>query len=301
MKKIAVVDTRLIAFISFHRKEDFLKTFYYITHYLSSYGNFDKLLLAYDSELGSTKRKSLYPDYKMHRRDREKKQSEAEQQRLKKFNNNYNKMFDFTKHFVTSIKIDGLEADDIANIIVDKFKDKYEIYLLSSDSDWSMNIVNDNIKQIHLTKGLITLDNVFEAYGKLPEHNVFIQALCGIAKENVKGVYRLGEARVKKMLYEQNMSTYEILSQVTEWVAQGKYGMRLPEGYDSVNALFEFNYELLRGLTIEDLTRQELEVFKQQFSANPSSNIEVVDKLCVDLYGKGFYMDYEVLETFGLI
>ena len=301
MKRIAVVDTRLIAYMAYHRKEDFLKTFYYVSMYLSGYGKFDKIVFAYDSELGSQRRKKLYPEYKMHRREREKKQSPQEQARLKQFNEDYNKMFEFTKHFITSIKIDGLEADDIANIITDKFNDSLEIYLLSSDSDWSMNLVNDNIKQIHLTKGLITLDNVFEAYGKLPEHNVFIQALCGIAKENVKGVYKFGETRVKKMLYEQNMSETEIIEQVQEWVSIGKYGMRLPEGFNSVREMFDFNYELLRGLTLNDLTGQELETFKRQFMSSNKLNIEEVNKLCVDIYGKSFYDDYEVLETFDLI
>jgi 5'-3' exonuclease len=303
MKKILIVDTRLLAYKSFHLKEDFLKTFYYIGQYAEDYLPYDKVVLAYDGRKGSAKRKLMYPAYKQHRRDREKKQTEVEQLRLKEFNNNYNKMSEFTSKFVTSINIETIEADDVASIIVNKLKDKYEIYLLSSDSDWGSNIVNDNIKQIHLNRGLITRSNVMEKYGKLPEDNDFIGALVGRAKDNVIGVYRLGENRIKKMLYEMNMSKDEILKQVQNWVDNKKYGMRLPDcEFNNVKELFEFNYELLKGFTFDDLNDDEAKLFTTQF--NKEKEIYTIDELndwCVSVYGKGFYTDIAVLKLFDFI
>ena len=301
MKKMLVVDTRLIAYLTFHRKEQFLKTVEYIVSYSQNYSPFNKIILAFDGFGGSYRRKNLYPGYKQHRRDREKKQTDAEQKRLKEFNGNYSNLSKLTDTFVTSLNINGIEADDLANVITDRFHNEYEIYLLSSDKDWVTNLISDNVKQIHLTKGLITKSNAFAVYGVLPEDEIFIQSLCGIAKENVKGVYRLGDKRVKKLLYEQSYSHKDVINQVQEWVNVNKYGMRLIEGFDTVQELYDFNYEILRKFTIDDFEDWQKEEFIRQFNDKKNIDMEYIDEVCLEYYGVPFMFNSDVYQFFKII
>jgi len=296
MKKMLIVDTRLIAYLAYHRKESIFKTFHYITSYADFYGEYDKIIYAFDSPKGSKKRKELYSEYKAHRRAREQEQTSLEKERKKQFNKDYIHLYELFKFLGNPILIDGLEADDIANIIVDKFKDKYQIYLLSSDSDWAMNLLNDNIKQIHLVKGLITKGTCFQHYGKEVEDITFIQSLCGIAKENVKGVYKFGEGRCKSLLYKEGHNQTEVINIVQGWVDAGKYGCKLPDNYSSVIDLYNFNYELLRPFTLGDLTKEELDSFKSQFNISSCGNGDVIEELdnkAIELFGKPLMLDME--------
>ena len=291
MKKLLVVDSRLIAYLTFHRKEDIFKTFRYIVSYVEDYLPFDKMVIAFDSPKGSIKRQTLYKDYKAHRRAREKTQTEEEQERLKTFNKDYMNLYPLFSYLASPILLDGFEADDIANIISYKFKDNYKVYLLSSDSDWAMNLISDNITQIHLTKGFINRANCFDVYSKKPDDIVFIQAICGIAKENVKGVFKFGETRCKKLLYKENLTHEEIISTVQDWVNNKKYGCSLPTDYNTVKELFDFNYNLLKPIQLEELDKTTQDSLVQQFNHKPTYDLDELDTKAIELFNRPLMLD----------
>ncbi len=281
MKKLLIVDVRLLAYETYHKNLNFLSFLNIVANETLKFVNPNRIIWAYDSPLGSIKRKTLYPEYKAHRKEKVKTQSEKN--KLKKFNSNYNKLQNILPYLGNFIHLDGVEADDIANIVCEITKDNYEIYMLSSDKDWIVNITQPNIKQIHLKRGLITYNNVHQVFGVLPKNVLKVQALAGVAKENIKGVWKLGEKRVYRWLNE-GKSIEEIIDIVQNYVNNGKYGMVLPKGFSSVKEMFLFNYEVLRPFTLADLTNQEKEVLKSQI--NTKKDIKVSE------------LEFKIIETF---
>jgi len=283
MKDLLIVDTRLLAYETYHKHLPFISFIQFISDYVSNYVLPNRIVWAYDSREGSKRRKQLYPEYKAHRKERIK--TEAEKKRLEVFNNNYNKVESILQNLGNVIHLAGYEADDFANILTDELKDKYNIWLLSSDKDWLVNLKSNNIQQLHLKRGLITLNNVKQEFGVMPENIIKAQALAGVAKENVKGIYRLSEKRVYKML-DEGLTFDEILDIITKWIEQGKYGMKLPDGFNSVREMYDFNYEVLRPLTLNDLTMDEQTELKRQINFRKKKSVEQIEREIIENFNQ---------------
>jgi len=262
-KNTLVVDARLVMFYTFHRNLPITQSIDIIAEHGSAPKiKYNKIIFAWDSPAGNVRRKQMYKEYKAHRKEQYK--TEQDKKKLEIFNDKYQKMESIYNKLGNVIHIYGYEADDIANIISFRFANTdNNIWLLSSDKDWAVNLIADNIKQIHLTKGIITRKTAKRIYGIKPEHIIKVQALAGVAKENVKGIYRLGDKRVIP-LFEQYEDD-EVIDIVQDWVDNSKYGCKLND-YDCVNDMYQFNYELLRPITWEDLTEQEQQKFIEQFN-----------------------------------
>ena len=259
-----LIDTRLIAFEAYHRREDILIFFTNIKKYLTNFNiNPTKIFFLFDSKLGSVRRKRIHKLYKAHRKVKIEKQGQAEIDRMKIFNEEYGKLYNLCKFYGVPLLLDGYEADDLANIICHRFQDNpIEIGLLSSDKDWGMNLQFPNVRQYHLKKGLILPKTCEKVYGLNPNDLLRFQALAGVAKENVKGIYRFGEKKFIALKDDE-----DFLDKTQEWVDIKKYGCKLPEGFETVKEMYDYNYELLRPLTKEDLSLNELMAFKEQWEA----------------------------------
>jgi 5'-3' exonuclease len=268
----------------FHRHEPITKIFEYIVSYstnLTGLNTFSEIIFATDGKYGSRRRKVMFPAYKAHRKEQVKNPADIE--RLRVFNSEYSMLIDIFKLLGKTLNIDTIEADDFANIIVDRFKDDNQIYLLSSDLDWLSNLVNENVYQIHLNRGLIDKELCYQSFERKPEDILFIESICGIAKENVKGVYRVGEKKIIKLLNE-NRTHQEIIDIVQAWVDTGKFGSKLPEDFKSVQEMFDFNYEVLRKVTLEDFSDEEKEKFMEQFKHKPSKSMTDLDNLLLEYF-----------------
>ena len=114
--KVLIVDARLIMYQTFHKRLPITQSINYVYNFSRSYAPFNKIIYAWDSKLGSKRRKELYKDYKSHRKEVIK--TEADKKRLKSFNEEYNKMEIVFNMLGNVIHIEGYEADDIANILV---------------------------------------------------------------------------------------------------------------------------------------------------------------------------------------
>ena len=293
-KKLLIVDVRLVAYQTYHKHLPFLTTLEIIAQETLKYVNPNRIIWAYDSPLGSVRRKELYPAYKAHRK--EKIKTTAEKNKLKAFNENYDKLEHILPYLGNFIHLDGYEADDIANLFVDLTKDKYEVYMLSSDKDWIYNIKNEHIKQIHFNRGLIDIYNVEKEYNIKPDNVLKVQALTGIAKENIKGVYKLGETRVYRWLNE-GLTLDEIIDQVEEFVKIGKYGMKLPDEFNSVREMYEFNYEILRPIELSDLTEEDKLLFLTQINRKEKISKEDLELQILKYYKKP-YIFSNILSSF---
>ncbi|MBF0441377.1 MAG: DNA polymerase I, partial [Oligoflexales bacterium] len=96
-----------------------------------------------------------------------------------------------------TLKMPGLEADDLIGSLVTKFKsDSLHCYIVSGDKDF-MQLIDDDVSLYVPRKGgeisIVGKDGVFEKFGCSPSKVTEILALTGDPSDNVPGVPGIGE------------------------------------------------------------------------------------------------------------
>jgi len=118
----------------------------------------DKIVLLNDITK-SRYRKELYPDYKGHRKDAQKKMSTKE---IKSFKLLDQARKDITKfdYLMINGQINGVEADDVLTRLYKEFKDEYEVIGVSVDKDFFSVIPASNMYS-HMSKRFRTKEDKF--------------------------------------------------------------------------------------------------------------------------------------------
>ncbi len=100
------------------------------------------------------------------------------------------------------LEINGFEADDIIATIVDRFSDKCEFIIVSSDKD-IMQLVNDNVRLLDVkTNEYIDKSKVIEKLGVEPSLIPSYLALVGDNVDNIKGIQGIGPKKALEILKE---------------------------------------------------------------------------------------------------
>ncbi|MFO7660856.1 MAG: DNA polymerase I [Candidatus Cloacimonadaceae bacterium] len=100
------------------------------------------------------------------------------------------------------ISKDGLEADDILATLAHRFKDKYEIVIVTGDKDYSQ-LVQDGVTLYDPMKDkMIDREQVLAKYGITPEQFVDYLAIVGDSSDNIPGVKGLGPKGAETLLTE---------------------------------------------------------------------------------------------------
>jgi DNA polymerase-1 len=173
-----------------------------------------KLIIAGD--MGSSSyRKGIYPEYKQNRKDKHADQTEAEKEAFELF---FAEVQGILSTYETEGKypvarFPGVEADDIAAYIVSKRK-KYnleQIWLISSDRDWSL-LIDEGVSQFsYVTRKEFTIDNWSEHYDFSRDDYISVKCLMGDSGDNVPGVPGIGPKKAASLVAEYG-STYDIIA-----------------------------------------------------------------------------------------
>lgn len=140
-----------------------------------------------------TFRNDLYPEYKAHRPPAPEDlipQFPLIREACKSFN-------------LPSIEMEGYEADDIIATLARKGKaDGYEVVIVSADKDL-MQLIEDKITLYDpLKQKKISLPEVMEKFGVLPEQLIDALALIGDSSDNVPGVPKIGPKTAAQLIQE---------------------------------------------------------------------------------------------------
>jgi 5'-3' exonuclease len=163
-----------------------------------------KVIIVFDGQNGSQRRRKLYPDYKSKRKpsykasrysfasDEEKKESMRQQlRRLLQY-------FDVLP--VKVIMVDNIEADDtIAYLSKTILKDKY-ICIMSTDTDF-LQLVDNRITVWSPTKKKIYDEKSFkEEYNISSLNFIYYKALLGDNSDNIRGLSGFGKKTIVNRL-----------------------------------------------------------------------------------------------------
>jgi 5'-3' exonuclease len=195
----------------------------------------------------STYRKTLSPEYKQNRKDKQEQQTDAERAAFELFFEDFLATI-ATIETTTSypvLKFQGVEADDIAAYIVSQ-KSKLstdDIWLISSDRDWDLLVQPGVSRFSYVTRKEVTIDNWNDHYEFNPEDYISIKCLTGDSGDNVAGVPGIGPKRAVSLVAEYG-STYDIVASIP---LPGKY--KYIQELNQCRELLLLNYQLMDLVT----------------------------------------------------
>ena len=96
----------------------------------------------------------------------------------------------------------GYEADDTLATLAEKYKDKFDIVIVSGDKDFAQ-LVEDRVTLFDPKKNItMNTEKIIEKYGITPEQFIDYLSICGDSADNIPGVKGIGPKGASKLLNE---------------------------------------------------------------------------------------------------
>ena len=230
MTKTLLVDANNLLKIGFYGVKDYYHNGNHIGgiwHFLNTLRrfidefNFDKVIVFWDNEGNSNKRKIIYPQYKENRiqeQNEYKAQSFSfQKERVKQY---------LEEMFVRQVNVDNNEADDLIAYYC-QIAENENITIFSSDKDLTqlisenVSIYSPSAKQMYKNGDKIKLKE-----HEIPHNNILTyKILTGDKSDNIDGIYYLGDKTLFKLfpeLLEQELTITDILSKAETLLKEDK-------------------------------------------------------------------------------
>lgn len=230
MTKTLLVDGNNLLKIGFHGVKDYYHNGNHIGgiwHFLNTIRrfieehNFDKIVVFWDGEGNSSKRKILYPQYK------ENRIQEQNEFKVQSFTFQKERVKQYLEEmFVRQVNVDNNEADDLIAYYCQIAKNE-KITIFSSDKDLTqlisenVSIYSPSAKQMYKNGDKIKLKE-----HEIPHNNILTyKILTGDKSDNIDGIYYLGDKTLFKLfpeLLEQELTITDILSKAETLLKEDK-------------------------------------------------------------------------------
>lgn len=260
-----IVDSKLLAFSTFHRRQSILNTLSLVTRALKfnkiKY-NDSTIVWALDVQK-SHYRLGLWKDYKGHRVGLQQRSSRSEQERRKAFSDQYLKLPNILGD-IGVLGIESVEADDMVSIIRELRPDA-KILMISLDLDWLLNIDDNTHLLFFSTNTVYTNKEQVEAkIGINPDLYVTMSSISGQGKDNILNLKQFGIARFKKYLLDDKdelRTNYGDI--IDELLESGKHGICVnPKAkFKDWRSNYHLNLQLMNSIPLTEVNIDELKQF----------------------------------------
>jgi 5'-3' exonuclease len=230
MIKTLLVDGNNLLKIGFHGVKDYYHNGNHIGgiwHFLNTIRrfieehNFDKIVVFWDGEGNSSKRKIIYPQYK------ENRIQEQNEYKAQSFSFQKDRVKQYLEEmFVRQVNVDNNEADDLIAYYC-QIAENENITIFSSDKDLTqlisqnVSIYSPSAKQMYKNGDKIKLKE-----HEIPHNNILTyKILTGDKSDNIDGIYYLGDKTLFKLfpeLLEQELTITDILSKAETLLKEDK-------------------------------------------------------------------------------
>jgi len=208
MTKTLLVDGNNLLKIGFHGVRDFFNKGEHVGgtwHFLNTLrrfleeSNYNKVVVFWDSETGSSQRRLIYPKYKLNR-----KQKNDEDFKEQSFITQKNRVKQYLEEmFVRQLEVEQSEADDLIAYYCQISQDEDKT-IFSSDRDLTqlisekVTIYSPQQKRYYKNGDGIKMDA-----SEIPHYNVMTyKILTGDSSDNIDGIFYLGEKTFLKLFPE---------------------------------------------------------------------------------------------------
>lgn len=160
------------------------------------------VVVAWDGEGGSLKRRSAYKDYKAGRKPRANREYDHDTPRegLDNLKAQYGRLKGyFALMGFVQVDVPGIEADDVIAFVCSSLFPGTKKLVVSTDRDM-LQLVSDTVVVWSPTKKrLYETKDVVEDTGVLPENVPYMKAVCGDGSDNIPGIAGIGPRTFAKM------------------------------------------------------------------------------------------------------
>jgi 5'-3' exonuclease len=208
MIKTLLVDGNNLLKIGFHGVRDFFNKGEHVGgtwHFLNTLrrfleeGNYNKVVVFWDSETGSSQRRLIYPKYKLNR-----KQKDEEDFKEQSFTTQKNRVKQYLEEmFVRQLEVEQSEADDLIAYYCQISEDEDKT-IFSSDRDLTQLISEKVTIYSPQQKRYYKNGDGIKIYeSEIPHYNVkTYKILTGDSSDNIDGIFYLGEKTFLKLFPE---------------------------------------------------------------------------------------------------
>ncbi len=155
---------------------------------------------------------------------------------------------------------DGYEADDVIGTLAEKWKDEYDVRIVTGDKDL-FQLVSDNVSVVGLIKGVTEVRDldragVKELKGVYPEQIPDYLAIVGDSSDNIPGVKGIGDKGAVKLLED-----YADLEEVYAHLEKIKGANQLKLQENKENAFLSKTLAIIkRDVPIDIVAPQSLDI-----------------------------------------
>jgi 5'-3' exonuclease len=208
MTKTLLVDGNNLLKIGFHGVRDFFNKGEHVGgtwHFLNTLrrfleeNNYNKVVVFWDSETGSSQRRLIYPKYKLNR-----KQKNEEDFKEQSFTTQKNRVKQYLEEmFVRQLEVEQSEADDLIAYYCQISEDEDKT-IFSSDRDLTQLISERvTIYSPQQKKYYKNGDRIKMYESEIPHYNIkTYKILTGDSSDNIDGIFYLGEKTFLKLFPE---------------------------------------------------------------------------------------------------
>ncbi len=299
MKYLYIVDTKLFAYHSHQRGGQASDMFNHIANTLV---DMPKGRIIFAGDVGkSSYRTEEQPWYKGHRR---KDQTPEEIKKHKLFSKEYQICLDLVRHTkATLIAPTGVEADDVASIIEEKYRGTdTKVVFLTNDRDWLFSTLGSDTELHTLDGQILDSDYVQMQYEVSNQRDwLLLKAMAGDSGDNLLGPVKFfGATKATAALRE--CTDLDCLASVMEvFLNKDKRAHLRPEFEDkTIKGALESNLLIARPFTSYDmLTKKQHEQFVQQITRPKTANLTKFFNEAIDELGYPIMLNDSAQRVYG--
>ena len=267
----------------------------------------DEVIVCWDGEGGSQKRKQIDKNYKAGRKpvrfNRRLIDLTPEETEKNKYNQQLRLMEYLNDLPVIQTMIDYIEADDVISYVSthDKYKN-WEKIIVSSDKDFFQLVSEECRLYRPIQDQVVDYPTLMEEHKIHPKNFALARALVGDKSDNLPGVPRVGLKTVaKKFEFLKEEKQYEVEDIIGHCEAQDKM-LKIHENIVEHHSLVEKNYKIMQlySPSISFLHKKQINFSLKEFEPK-MKKLELTQKLHYDGIKAGsFTVLFNVLKKITL-
>ena len=248
----------------------------------------NEVIVCWDGEGGSQKRKQIDKNYKAGRKpvrfNRRLIDLTPEETEKNKYNQQLRLMVSLNDLPVIQIMIDYIEADDVIAYVAthDKYKD-WDKVIVSSDKDFFQLVSEDCRLYRPIQDQVVDYPTLIEEHQIHPKNFALARSLVGDKSDNLPGVPRVGLKTVaKKFPFLKEEKQYEVEDVIEHCEAQSKM-LKVHENIVEHSTLVEKNYLIMQlySPSISFLHKKQINFSLKEFEPK-MKKLELTQKLHYD-------------------
>ena len=211
----------------------------------------DKVVICWDGQGGSKKRKLVNKNYKSGRKplrlNRDIKHLTEEEELQNKIWQQ-TRLVDYLNNFpVTQLMFEGVEADDVISYVCQMPKfEGWQKVIISSDKDFFQLLDDETIAYRPTQHEVLNKNMIIEKFGIHPTNFALARAIVGDQSDNLEGIKGVGLPTVAKRLSFLSEEKAYTIPEVVEFCENANSSLRAYNNIAESRELIEENYQLMQ-------------------------------------------------------